>query len=132
MRIAAMGIDRATTDVIATEEEMLTMERLLEEALDSGCMGMSMMTTKLDKLDGDRAWSRPLPSTFASWWEFKRLFKILRRRNAIMQGAPDAVKKVNIFGFLWQAHGIFRNPMKVSMLTALDLKSNPWLHLKKG
>lgn len=128
MRVAAMGIERATSDVKPTEEEMQTIERMLEEALDNGCLGMSMMTTKLDKLDGDRAWSRPLPSTFSSWWEFKRLFKILRRRNAILQGAPDAVKKVNVFGFLWQAHGLFRRPMKVTMLTALDLKSNPMLH----
>ncbi|WP_396588528.1 amidohydrolase family protein [Bermanella sp. R86510] len=127
IRVAAMGIDRATSDVTPTEEEMRTMERMLEEALDNGCMGLSMMTTKLDKLDGDRAWSRPLPSTYSTWWEFKRLFKILRRRNAILQGAPDAVKKVNVFGFLWQAHGLFRRPMKVTMLTALDLKSNPLL-----
>jgi len=128
MRVAAMGIERATSDAKPTEVEMQTMERMLEEALDAGCLGMSMMTTKLDKLDGDRAWSRPLPSTFSTWWEFKRLFKILRRRNAILQGAPDAVKKVNVFGFLWQAHGLFRRPMKVTMLTALDLKSNPFLH----
>jgi len=128
MRVAAMGIERATSDVQPSEAEMKTMERMLEEALDNGCVGMSMMTTKLDKLDGDRAWSRPLPSTFATWWEFKRLFKILRRRNGILQGAPDAVKKVNVFGFLWQAHGLFRRPMKVTMLTALDLKSNPLLH----
>ncbi|WP_283788226.1 N-acyl-D-amino-acid deacylase family protein [Bermanella sp. WJH001] len=128
MRVAAMGIERATSDAKPTEIEMQAMEKMLEEALDAGCLGMSMMTTKLDKLDGDRAWSRPLPSTFSSWWEFKRLFKILRRRNAILQGAPDAVKKVNVFGFLWQAHGLFRRPMKVTMLTALDLKSNPFLH----
>lgn len=129
MRVAAMGIDRATSDVKPTEAEMKTMERMLEEALDAGCLGLSMMTTKLDKMDGDRAWSQPLPSTFSTWWEFKRLFKILRRRNAILQGAPDAIKKINVFGFLWQAHGLFRRPMKVTMLTALDLKSNPILHI---
>ncbi|HFB65809.1 MAG TPA: N-acyl-D-glutamate amidohydrolase, partial [Aeromonadales bacterium] len=128
IRVAVMGIERATSEVKPTEEEMQQMETMLEQALDAGCVGLSMMTTKLDKLDGDRAWSKPLPSTFASWWEFKRLFKILRKRNAILQGAPDAVKKVNIFGFFWQAHGLFRLPMKVTMLTALDLKSNPFLH----
>lgn len=128
MRVAAMGIERATSDVKPSEDEMQAMEQMLEEALDNGCLGMSMMTTKLDKLDGDRAWSKPLPSTFSTWWEFKRLFKILRKRNAILQGAPDAVKKVNVFGFLWQSHGLFRRPMKVTMLTALDLKSNPFLH----
>ena len=128
IRVAVMGIERATSEVKPTEEEMQQMETMLEQALDAGCVGLSMMTTKLDKLDGDRAWSKPLPSTFASWWEFKRLFKILRKRNAILQGAPDAVKKVNVFGFFWQAHGLFRQPMKVTMLTALDLKSNPFLH----
>jgi len=121
IRVASMGIDRATSNLKPTESEMQSMETMLEQALDNGCLGLSMMTTKLDKMDGDRAWSQPLPSTFASWWEFKRLFKILRRRGGILQGAPDAVKKVNVLGFLWQAHGLFRKPMKVTMLTALDL-----------
>jgi len=86
------------------------------------------MTTRLDKMDGDRAWSSPLPSTFASWKEFSRLFAVLRRRGAVLQGAPNAVTKVNVFAFLWQAHGWFRQPLKCTMLTALDLKSQPLLH----
>ncbi|MCG8393024.1 MAG: amidohydrolase family protein, partial [Pseudomonadales bacterium] len=129
LRVAVMGLERATSDVKPTEQELQQMEALLEEALDAGCVGLSLMTTRLDKVDGDRAWSRPLPSTYARWKEFKRLFRILRRRNAVMQGAPDAVKKVNVLRFLWQAHGLFRKPMKCSMLTALDLKSNPWLNV---
>ena len=128
IRVAVMGIDRATSGVQPTEEEMQAMEQMLEEALDIGCLGMSMMTTKIDKLDGDRVWSKPLPSTFSTWWEFKRLFKILRKRHAILQGAPDTVKKLSLFGFLWQAHGLFRRPMQITMLTALDLKSSPFLH----
>ena len=104
------------------------MEELLEQALDAGCFGLSVMTTRLDKMDGDRAWSSPLPSTFASWKEFSRLFAVLRRRNALMQGAPNAVTKINVFAFLYQAHGWFRRPLKCSMLTALDLKSQPFMH----
>jgi N-acyl-D-aspartate/D-glutamate deacylase len=129
IRVAVMGLERATSPAKPSEQELQQMESLLEEALDAGCVGMSLMTTRLDKVDGDRAWSRPLPSTYARWNEFKRLFRILRRRNAVMQGAPDAVKKVNVVRFLWQAHGLFRRPMKCSMLTALDLKSNPWLNV---
>ncbi|WP_417215647.1 N-acyl-D-amino-acid deacylase family protein [Alcanivorax sp.] len=129
IRVAVMGLERATSPEKPSEEELQQMECLLEDALDAGCIGLSLMTTRLDKVDGDRAWSRPLPSTYARWSEFKRLFRILRRRNAVMQGAPDAVKKVNVLRFLWQAHGLFRRPMKCSMLTALDLKSNPWLNV---
>jgi N-acyl-D-aspartate/D-glutamate deacylase len=123
-----MGLERATSKVTPTEEELQRMEQLLEEALDAGCIGLSVMTTRLDKMDGDRAWSSPLPSTFASWKEFSRLFAILRRRGTVMQGAPNAVTKVNVFAFLYQAHGWFRKPLKCSILTALDLKSQPLLH----
>ncbi len=128
LRVAVMGLERATCKIKPTEAELARMEQLLEEALDAGCIGLSVMTTKLDKMDGDRAWSSPLPSTFASWAEFSRLFAVLRRRGAVLQGAPDAVTKVNVFAFLYQAHGWFRKPLKCSMLTALDLKSQPLLH----
>lgn len=128
LRVAVMGLERATSRVKPTEAELSRMEELLEQALDAGCIGLSVMTTRLDKMDGDRAWSSPLPSTFATWKEFSRLFAILRRRGAVMQGAPNAVTKVNVFAFLWQAHGWLRKPLKCSMLTALDLKAQPFLH----
>lgn len=128
LRVAVMGLERATRSVKPSEAELQRMQQLLEEALDAGCIGLSVMTTKLDKMDGERAWSSPLPSTFASWTEFSRLFAVLRRRGAVLQGAPDAVTKVNVFAFLYQAHGWFRKPLKCSMLTALDLKSQPLLH----
>lgn len=128
LRVAVLGLERATSKIKPSEAELQRMEQLLEEALDAGCIGLSVMTTKLDKMDGERAWSSPLPSTFASWIEFSRLFAVLRRRGAVLQGAPDAVTKVNVFAFLYQAHGWFRKPLKCSMLTALDLKSQPLLH----
>ncbi|WP_071870949.1 N-acyl-D-amino-acid deacylase family protein [Atopomonas hussainii] len=128
LRVAVMGLERATSKVKPTETELQRMEEILEQALDAGCIGLSVMTTKLDKMDGDRAWSSPLPSTFATWHEFSRLFAILRRRGAVLQGAPNAVTKVNVFAFLWQAHGWGRKPLKCSMLTALDLKAQPFLH----
>lgn len=129
IRVAVMGLERATSQAKPTEEELQKMEDMLEEALDAGMIGLSVMTTKLDKVDGERAWSRPLPSTRASWHEFGRLFRILRRRHAILQGAPNAVTKINILAFLWHAHGWFRKPLSISLLTALDLKSQPFLHL---
>ena len=84
LRVAVMGLERATSHVKPTEQEMQRMEGLLEEALDAGLLGLSVMTTRLDKIDGDRAWSRPLPSTFADWTEFRRLFEILRRRQGVL------------------------------------------------
>ena len=63
-----------------SENELQQMERLLEEALDAGLLGLSSMTNPWDKLDGERQRSKSLPSVYAPWAEYARLNKILRRR----------------------------------------------------
>ena len=128
IRAAVLGLERSTHKTIPTEAELAQMTQLLNQALDAGFMGLSVMTTKLDKMDGDRVWSKSLPSTYSSWQEFSRLFDVLRKRQAVLQGAPDAVGKINVFAFLWHAHGWKRRPLKSSLLTALDLKSQPFMH----
>lgn len=127
IRARAMGLVRSVSGEQPGEDELRQMEALLEEALDAGFLGLSTMTTKLDRLDGDRAWAKPLPSTFARWSEYRRLNRILRRRGAILQSAPDAVGKVNLVAFLWETGGWLRPPLKTTLLTVLDLKAQPWL-----
>ncbi len=129
LRAAVMGLVRAASDEPPSEDELRQMEALLEEALDAGFLGLSTMTTKLDRLDGDRAWARPLPSTYARWSEYRRLHRILRRRGAILQSAPNAVTKINIFAFLWESMAWFRKKLKLTMLTVLDLKAQPLMYL---
>ena len=127
IRARVMGLERSVSGAKPSEAELQQMEALLEEALDAGFLGLSSMTTKLDRLDGERAWAKPLPATFASWHEYRRLNRILRRRGAILQSAPDAVGKINIFAFFWEALGWFRKALKTTLLTCLDLKSQPWM-----
>ena len=128
IRASVMGLERSTTKGLRpSAEEMQQMENILEEALDAGFLGMSSMTTKIDRVDGDRAWSRPLPSTFATWKEYRALNRILRRRGRILQSAPDAVGKINIVMFFWEAMSWFRKQLKTTLLTVLDLKSQPRL-----
>lgn len=128
IRVRAMGLQRAVSGVVPTAEEMCAMENMLEEALDAGFVGLSTMTTRLDRMDGDRAWAKPLPSTYARWPEYRRLHRILRRRGRVLQSAPDAVGKINIVAFFLSAMGWFRKALKMSLLTVLDLKSMPNLH----
>lgn len=128
IRARVMGLMRSVSTEKPSEAELQEMEAILEEALDQGFLGLSTMTTKLDRLDGDRAWAEPLPSTFATWHEYRRLNRILRRRGRILQSAPDAVGKINIFAFFWEAMGIFRKALKMTLLTVLDLKSMPQLY----
>src|SRR4029079_1623519 len=101
LRTRVMGLERAVDpDARPTSEELAQMERHLEDALDAGFLGMSSMTNPWDKLDGDRFRSAQLPSTYATWSEYRRLHRVLRRRNRILQSAPNIVTQINALLFL--------------------------------
>ena len=128
LRVAVMGLARAVDPKVRpTREELVKMERILEEGLDAGLLGLSTMTTPWDKLDGDRQRSASLPSTYAPWSEFRRFNRLLRQRNRIHQGAPNIVTKLNMFLFLWESMGLGRKPLKTTLLTLMDVKANPML-----
>lgn len=133
LRVSVMGLSRAVDKKIEpTEAEMRKMEAVLEEGIDVGLLGLSTMTTKWDKLDGDRERSKSLPTTYAKWKEYARLNRVLRRRERIHQGAPDIVTKINMFAFLFASFGWFRKPLKTTLITLMDVKSNGLLHRVVG
>lgn len=129
LRVAVLGLARAVdAQVRPSENELQQMERLLEEALDAGLLGLSSMTNPWDKLDGERQRSKSLPSVYAPWAEYARLNKILRRRGRIHQGAPNLVTKLNVLAFLWDSiGGWWRKPLKTTLITLMDVKADPWL-----
>lgn len=133
LRVSVMGLSRAVdAQVQPTEAELQRMERVLEDGLDAGLLGLSTMTTKWDKLDGERERSKSLPTTYARWSEYARLNKVLRRRERIHQGAPNIVTKLNMFLFLFASFGIFRKRLKTTLITLMDVKSNGLLHRVVG
>lgn len=133
LRVSVMGLQRAVDGAVRpTEAELQQMEGVLNEALDQGLLGLSTMTTKWDKLDGERARSKSLPTTYARWSEYARLNRILRRRGRIHQGAPDIVTKLNMFLFLAASFGLFRKQLKTTLITLMDVKSNGLLHRVVG
>jgi N-acyl-D-aspartate/D-glutamate deacylase len=125
MRVAAMGIMDATDrKVKPSKEQMETMESQLEDALESGFLGLSTMRLHWDKIDGDRAWSRSLPSTYARVSELWRLTRMVRRYNRIHQGAPNAANPLRILEYLIDTIGIFRRPLKTTLIALFDLRGN--------
>ena len=127
MRAAVMGLDRATRkDVRPTKREQAQMERWLTEALKAGFVGMSSQQLLFDKLDGEVCRSRTLPSTYAKPRELRRLKSLLRRAGRVLQSGPDVQNPLNLVSQLVQSLGIVRNPLKTSLLSAADVKSNPY------
>lgn len=126
IRAAQMGLDRATRpDVQPTEAELKAMEHKLSEALDAGFVGMSSQQLLFDKLDGEVCRSRTLPSTYATAKERRRLNRILRDRKRALQGGPDVPRPQSLIAMVASSLGIWRPNLKVSLLSAADIKAIP-------
>jgi N-acyl-D-aspartate/D-glutamate deacylase len=116
-----------------SESELAAMERWLEEALDAGFLGLSSMTNPWDKLDGDRHRSAALPSTYATWSEYRRLNRVLRRRGRILQSAPNLVNKVNALLFMLESAGLgARKALRTTLITMADPIATPGIHRALG
>jgi N-acyl-D-aspartate/D-glutamate deacylase len=127
MRAATMGLDRATQDVRPTKAEQARLEGMLAEALRAGFVGLSSSQATFDKLEGEKVRSRTLPSTYAKPRELRRLKSQLRRSGRILQSAPDVQNPLSVASEGVQALGIFRPPLKSSLLAAADIKASPFL-----
>src|SRR5690606_1409703 len=104
LRARVLGLSRAVDGrVRPSAAELAAMERHLEEALDAGFLGLSSMTNPWDKVDGDRHRSAALPSTYATWSEYRRLHRVLRRRRRVLQSAPNIRTKLNALLFLLES-----------------------------
>jgi len=128
MRVGSMGLSRATDlNVVPTEQEMQKMESLLKESLDEGFLGLSTMCLKWDKVDGDREWSKSLPSTYAKWKEVSRLNNLVRQYGRVHQGAPNAAAILQINQYMRECMGIFRKRLKTTLISRMDLKGSVYL-----
>jgi N-acyl-D-aspartate/D-glutamate deacylase len=128
LRVRVMGLLRAVDpDVRPTPDEQARLGRHLEDALDAGFLGLSAMTNPWDRLDGDRAWSRSLPSYYAKGAERRALQAILRARGAIHQTAPNLITRVNILGIALASGGWFRKPLRTTTIAMMDLKADRYI-----
>jgi N-acyl-D-aspartate/D-glutamate deacylase len=129
VRAHVMGLGRSVDPgARPSGAELDRMTSLLEGALEAGFVGLSTMTNPWDKLDGDRYRSKPLPSTFATWGEYRRLNEVLRRAGRVLQSAPNLTTPVNtLLFFAASAGALLRRPLKTSLLTAADSKAAPFL-----
>lgn len=129
LRTAVMGLARAVDPkALPSEAELLSMEGHLNEGIDLGLLGMSGMTNPWDKVDGERYRSAALPSVYARWSEYRRLHRLLRRRGAILQSAPNLNNPVNAIFYLFTSASLaLRRRLKTTLITLMDAKAKPGL-----
>jgi len=133
MRTATMGLDRATRkDMRPTSSEQAEMERMLAEALEAGFVGLSSQQLLFDKIDGETCRSRTLPSTYAKPRELRRLKSLVRKSGRVLQSGPDIQNPVNLASQVAQSLPVLRKKLKTSLLSAADVKSNPFAIMMLG
>lgn len=121
LRAHAMGLDRSVTEGIEpTAVEMTTMKHLVEESIDAGLLGLSVNLLPWDKMGGDRVRSRPTPSVFARFAEYRALAEIVRRRGATFQAIPNLQTRWSIGPLMDMSRPRRGRALRTSLLTMMD------------
>ncbi|MFJ4650319.1 amidohydrolase family protein [Nocardia sp. NPDC088792] len=126
IRATVMGLGRSVdAQARPTDTELAAMRRMLTAALDAGFVGLSTIRSSFSKLEGTRFPARQLPSTYATWREYRRLNKILRKRGRVHQSTPNLAMPAEVALYLAQSVGsLFRRPLKTTLIAAADVKAD--------
>ncbi|QIS11899.1 N-acyl-D-amino-acid deacylase family protein [Nocardia arthritidis] len=125
IRVAVMGLARAVdAQTRPTPAELNRMRHMLTEALDAGFLGLSTIRSSFSKLEGSRFPARQLPSTYATWAEYRALNNILRQRNRIHQSTPNLTARAEIARYFAQSAGRLRKPLKTTLIAGMDVKAD--------
>ncbi|MEO1216968.1 MAG: amidohydrolase family protein [Bacteroidota bacterium] len=131
IRITAMGVERSFKEPKATEAEKVKMDNYLQEAMEAGYLGMSIDMLPFHRWGGvftKDFKGTSVPSQQASVKEYRRLANILRRYDRVLQATPNALDKMSGVHLLGMSSGLFRKPLKTTIVAAMDLKSNESIH----
>ncbi|MDF1660402.1 MAG: amidohydrolase family protein [Planctomycetota bacterium] len=122
LRAHVMGLSRSLHDK-ASDEELNEMLALATRALDAGCLGISVDMVHWHKVSGPFA-GASLPSHHGDYREYKALAELCRERDAVFQVTPDPRNPITFLNILRLCPGLFRAPLRCTILSALDMSLN--------
>jgi N-acyl-D-aspartate/D-glutamate deacylase len=128
LRIEVMGTAAAVSRE-PTNDELLRMGRLLEEAMRQGYAGFSTDAIPFHYLANAPHTDRRIPAQHATFGELRALLAVVRSHGRVWQCTPDASNRVATFlRFFLTSGRLFGRPLKTSALTAVDLthERNTW------
>lgn len=131
LRIESMGLKRSFTEKKANKHEINKMRGLLGEALEEGYLGMSIDMLPFHRWAGahnPEFMGISVPSQRAAYSEYYKLADVLRSYDRVLQATPNAVDKASIMHIMGMSAGIFRKPLKATIVAALDLKSSKLIY----
>lgn len=118
LRAHVMGLERSLRDP-ATDRELKEMERIANDALDAGFIGISIDMVPWHMMSGEHR-GRTIPSQHADFRERRMLADVCRSRDAVFQVTPDPQRPMSLIEILRISLGLFRRPLRITVLAALD------------
>ncbi len=135
MRIEAMSLDRSITVKNATKLEIDKMKGLAEEAMQAGYLGVSIDMLPFHRWAGvynKNYTGVSVPSQQAAYSEYFSIANVIRKYDRVLQSTPNALDKKSVAYIAMMSSGLFRKKLKISVVAALDFKSNKnIIHLLK-
>ncbi|WP_313953114.1 amidohydrolase family protein, partial [Accumulibacter sp.] len=125
LRAQVMGLQRSL-HARASDDELAAMRALAVAALDAGCFGISIDMVHWHKVSGAYA-GRSVPSHYADAREYRMLAEVCRERDAVFQATPNPQNPLSFLLILAMSVGLFRPPLRATVLSALDMADHPQL-----
>ena len=128
VRFSVMGMERSLNCHKPTADEIKAMQRHVADAVDAGYLGLS-----IDLLPWHRMANAPhkgisIPSQQARPPEYRALANVLREKDAVLQATPNALQKDTVMMLFGLSAGVFRKPLRTTIVAALDAKTNRKVH----
>ena len=118
LRAQVMGLERSLTSR-ANAQELKAMRKIALESLSAGCIGISIDRVPWHMMSGEFK-GRTVPSQHAGYAEYEMLAQVCRATGKVFQVNPDPQKPFSVVELLWMSVGVFRKPVRMTMLSALD------------
>lgn len=124
IRAHVMGMDRSLSVARASRDEIAKMQRIVDESMAAGYLGLSIDMLPWHRMDGEPFKGISVPSQHAHPSEYRSLAGVVRRWGRVLQATPNALTKstVAILGMI--STGVFRRPLKTTIVAAMDVKTN--------
>jgi len=124
LRIHAMGFnDSVNRD--PSEPEIVDMQNELRDGLRMGYAGLSTDALPFHYLANKPNCHKTIPTQFAKFDEIKKLTQIVREEAALWQATPAKDKPLEVLKmFLLTSGRFYKQPLKVTVVAALDVASN--------
>jgi len=124
LRVEVMGMPDATGRE-PTDDEIIAMCRIVEEAMQIGYVGMSTDGLPLHYMANDPNRNARIPAQHATRKEIKALGEIVRHNDGVIQFTPNPDAKMATLDLLLMSSGrLHGKPMRMTATAAMDLIAN--------